>query len=67
MPSSGLKSEQLLAREHRPGQTEDEVHTYLYLHTDEMEDALESARRDAAYIEGTLGTKQKLLSCTFTF
>jgi hypothetical protein len=67
LPSSGLTNEQLLARLHRPGQTEDEVHTYLYLHTDEMEEALESARRDAAYIEGTLGTKQKLLTCSFTF
>jgi hypothetical protein len=66
-PSNGKTSEQLLARLHRPNQAEDEVHTYLYLHTPEMEDALDSARRDAAYIEGTLGTRQKLLSCAFTF
>lgn len=66
-PSSGLLSEQLLARIHRPGQGADEVHTYLNLHTPEMCDALENAKRDAAYIEGTMGTRQKLLSATFTF
>lgn len=67
LPKSGLPCEQLLARLHRPHQFNDEVHTHLYLHTDEMEEALDTAKRDAAYIEGTLGTRQKLLSCSFTF
>lgn len=60
-PSSGKVWEQLLGRCHRPGQTADAVHAYVYLHTPELEGAMESALASARYIQETQGQKQKLL------
>ena len=60
-PSSGAAWEQLLGRLHRIGQVADEVDTYVYRHTQELADAVDSAVEAARYIEGTMGTKQKLL------
>ena len=52
--------EQTLARLHRPGQKADTVRTWLYRHTSEMQSHVDEALRRAAYVEGTLGAKQKL-------
>jgi hypothetical protein len=60
-PANGLAWEQMIGREHRPGQQADEVIVEPYLHCEEFENAFDAALRDAAYIEETQGAKQKLL------
>lgn len=62
IPSSGATLEQLLARHHRVGQEADIVHVEVYLHTSEMADALETAQRDAGYMQDTGGQPQRVLS-----
>jgi hypothetical protein len=66
--SSATAWEQLLGRLHRIGQRADEVDTYVYRHTQEMQDAIDKAVVRAKYIEGTMTTSQKLLvaNCTFS-
>lgn len=59
-PSSGKTWEQLLGREHRPGQKEDEVIYEIYMHADELRASVRKAFRDARYLEHTLGNRQKL-------
>lgn len=66
-PSSGDAWEQLIGRTHRHGQPEDEVFVKVYRHTPEMSEALDSAVLQAKYIEGTMGTMQKLLNATVSF
>lgn len=66
-PGSGGAFEQLLGRLHRLGQPADEVETWVYRHTPEMRDAIDRAVQQARYIEGTMGTLQKLLAATCTF
>jgi hypothetical protein len=66
-PASGAEWEQLLGRLHRIGQKADEVDAYVYRHTPEYRDAIDSAVRKAKYIEGTLGTCQKLLAANCDF
>lgn len=61
------KWEQLLGRLHREGQEADEIHTHLYRHTSEMRDAWDRARQLARYVTDTMGSYQKLLSCTATW
>lgn len=63
-PASGVTWEQLLGRTHRPGQEAGEVIARVYLHTDELETAFETAIKSAAYIQQTTGQKQKLLYAT---
>jgi hypothetical protein len=63
-PANGLAWEQMIGRQHRPGQQADEVIVEPYLHCDEFRNAFESALKDAAYIEETQGSKQKLLFAT---
>lgn len=58
--SSGADMEQLIARQHRPGQLADEVIVDVCVHTVELADAFNSALRDAQYIETTQGQRQKL-------
>lgn len=62
--SSGKTWEQMLGRMHRPGQMADEVTAYLYQHTPELEDSFSQARKDAAFIQETLGSAQKLVYAT---
>ena len=59
--TSGTTWEQALARSHRPGQEADEVTADVFLHTVEMQRALDQAIADAQYAEQTQGQKQKLL------
>lgn len=57
-PNSGL--EQVLGRLHRIGQTNPVVRAEFYMHTEELSNHVENALRDALYVEGTLGSQQKL-------
>ena len=59
-PSSGATWEQLLGRQHRPGQQADEVVYRVWTHTKPLQNAFKQALDDASYIETTLGSKQKL-------
>lgn len=59
-PSSGATWEQLLGRLHRPGQESDQVIFKVWTHTKELRAAFKQAIDDAAYIESTIGAKQKL-------
>lgn len=59
-PSNGTVFEQALGRCHRPGQETDEVNAFIFLQTEEVEEAFKSALRDAEYVEQTTGQKQKL-------
>jgi len=63
-PSSGKTWEQLLGRLHRLGQKADEVHCSVFVHTESFIDAMNKADRDARYIQGTSGNRQKLLYAT---
>ena len=64
-PSSGKICEQLVSRTHRFGQLEDEVNVWLYGHTVDARLAIKKSRDDAAYIEETTGSSQKLNFCTW--
>jgi len=64
-PSSGTVWEQLLGRTHRPGQEADTVSFYVYQHTEAFRRAVVQAREDAAYIQDTTGSRQKLVYCTY--
>lgn len=66
-PSGGDAWEQLLGRLHRIGQRADEVDTWVYRHETEMADAIDSAVVKAKYIQGTMGTRMKLLNANTTF
>ncbi len=66
-PTSGATWEQLLGRLHRIGQEKDDVTTHVYRHTPEFAEAIDSALDQARYIEGTLGTLQKLLLASTDF
>lgn len=59
VPSQGAQWEQLLGRQHRPGQKQP-VHFYLLAREKTY---LRKATRDAEYIEQTTGAEQKLLHC----
>jgi hypothetical protein len=60
-PASADIFEQLLGRRHRQGFEGDEVQVYVYRHTEAMRAAIDNALVQAKFIEGTLGTLQKLL------
>ncbi len=66
-PSSGDTWEQLLGRLHRIGFEGDEVITLCYRHTPELAEAIDKALIQAKYIEGVLGTYQKLLAADYDF
>ncbi len=61
----GKTWEQTLGRTHRPGQLEEEVLVDVYVHTEELEAALEKAKIDAAYIQEITKTDQKLMQATW--
>lgn len=64
-PSSGKACEQLVSRTHRFGQPDDEVNVWFYGHTVDARLAVKKSREDAAYIEETTGSSQKLNFCTW--
>lgn len=66
-PASGDTIEQLLARTHRIGQKEDEIHAAFYRHTPEMREAIDKAVLHAKYIQATMGNAQKLLFANVAF
>src|SRR4029077_5568554 len=59
-PSNGGLWEQVIGRLHRHGQEKD-VDVYVYLHTQEFREALETGRRHAQYVQATTGKAEKLL------
>lgn len=65
LPPGGQTMEQLLGRTHRQGQTSKIVRAYYLGHTQTFRRCLETAIKDAHYIESTQGTPQKLLNCRF--
>lgn len=60
-PASNSFVEQLVGRTYRPGQRADHVLVDYYLHTKELENALEKAKERAAYVHEFVGTVQKLV------
>lgn len=59
-PASNTTIEQLAGRTYREGQTENHVSVDYYLHTKELENALEKAKERATYVWETM-TPQKLV------
>lgn len=64
-PSSADAFEQLLGRLHRIGQASDDVTSFVYRHTDELADAIDSALKQARFVEDAMGNLQKLLAASF--
>lgn len=60
-PASGATTEQLYGRTHRPGQQADEVNYEVFMHTPELEEAMQRAVAYALYVQQTQGQRQKLL------
>lgn len=63
--SGGGTWEQVIGREHRPGQEADEVITDVNAHTIELGLCIEKALEDAAFIRGVTGGEQKILQGTW--
>ena len=63
---TGATWEQMLGRTHRNGQKADTVYTTICQDFWPQTRALESARKQAKYIEETTGNKQKLCYCDWT-
>jgi hypothetical protein len=59
-PAGGEAWEQLLGRTHRPGQAADEVEVLVACWTESLQSAVESAKKDARYIQDSTGNVQKL-------
>lgn len=59
-PADPAAWEQSLARLHRPGQRAKQVRAQFYMHTPELRKHVKEALRAALYIEGTMGSTQKL-------
>ena len=59
-PTSGKVWEQMLGRTHRPGQEADEVTCEVFLDVEACRESFNQARRDARYLEDSLGNVQKL-------
>lgn len=62
---SGADWEQRIGRTHRPGQDADEVTADVFVHTPELQKAIDSAQEQARYIEEVTGGAQKLLMATW--
>lgn len=60
-PSAGDRWQQLIGRTRRYGQKAERISFDVYLHTPELEAALEKAVRRAEYVQDTIGEKQALL------
>ncbi len=65
-PPTGATWEQMLGRTHRQGQKADTVYTTICQDFWPQTRALESARKQAKYIEETTGNKQKLCYCDWS-
>jgi hypothetical protein len=63
-PASATGWEQLLGRLMRDGQLSERVRTWVYMHIAELKAAVQQAMTRAAYVQGTMGTEQKLLAGT---
>lgn len=63
--SGGGTWEQVIGREHRPGQEADEVINDVNAHTIELNLCIEKALEDAAFIRGVTGGEQKILQGTW--
>jgi hypothetical protein len=61
MPTSGKDMEQLIGREHRPGQEADTVVIEYFDHTASLDKCMDDVIADAMYIEETNGGEQKIL------
>jgi hypothetical protein len=61
LPTSGQEMEQLLGREHRPGQEADICTTDYFDHTESLDQAMTNVIADALYIEDSTGQRQKIL------
>ncbi len=59
-PPSATDWEQLLGRLHRVGQNASSVEAWFYRHTPELRAHVDQALRRAVYVQGTLGSAQKL-------
>lgn len=60
-PASGAGWEQMLGRSHRQGQKADQVNTWFYKHTPELQAVIDKALRKSEYAERTyLGVPQKI-------
>lgn len=59
--SSNEEWEQLLGRTHRVGQKSNRVRTLFYRHTPELVRCVNQALRRAGYVQGTMGSDQKLV------
>lgn len=66
-PNAHAAWEQLIGRTHRQGQKADEVIVTVYLHTEELRDALKRALEYAKYQQETLGSEMKLCKASFSF
>jgi len=66
-PQGGQEWEQLLGRLHRIKQEADEVDVYVYRHTIEMKEGIDKAVEQAKYVQGTMGSSQKLLIANVQF
>ena len=62
-PPSGGTWEQLLGRTHRQGQKSDSVVYEVVISCIELWAGFEKAKRDAIYVQDTMGQTQKLLMC----
>jgi hypothetical protein len=60
VPSSGAIWEQLIGRLHRQGQAADAVTVHVYQHTKRLTACMDTANKDAEYIEQTQGVAQRL-------
>lgn len=65
-PSAGAVWEQLIGRIHRQGQRADSVAVLVHQQTHRQTGAVETAKRDAAYIQDTQGTAQRLCFAVWT-
>lgn len=59
-PADPAQWEQTLGRLHRAGQRASVVHAEFYLHTESLKAHVTSALRAALYVQGTMGSAQKL-------
>lgn len=66
-PPSGDLWEQVIGRLHRIGQRSHEVTNFVYRHTQEFRDSIDKAVVKSRYIQGTIGSEQKLLQASIGF
>lgn len=60
-PASASWNEQMIGRTHRSDQPKEEVEVHFYMHTPELEGAIDKAEDRARYVFETTGSHQKLL------